>query len=75
MNDLNLDENTLGMSREDLLVELSNQIDITRELMLMHREERDCLSKSMAKGKIDGEAWISIVTGADNIIADMANPS
>lgn len=32
----------------------------------------DALSKSMAKGKIDGDAWISIVTGADNIIADMA---
>jgi len=30
------------------------------------------LSKSMAKGKVDGEAWISIVTGADNVIADMA---
>lgn len=32
----------------------------------------DALSKSMAKGKIDADAWISIVTGADNIIADMA---
>ena len=32
----------------------------------------DALSKSMAKGKVDGDAWISIVTGADNIIADMA---
>lgn len=32
----------------------------------------DSLSKSMAKGKIDADAWISIVTGADNIIADMA---
>ena len=32
----------------------------------------DALSKSMAKGKIDGDAWISIVTGADNVIADMA---
>ncbi|WP_180039310.1 tape measure protein [Acinetobacter sp. YH12100] len=33
----------------------------------------DALSKSMAKGKVDGEAWISIVTGADNVITDMAN--
>lgn len=32
----------------------------------------DALSKAMAKGKIDADAWISIVTGADNIIADMA---
>ncbi|MEG0343518.1 MAG: tape measure protein, partial [Acinetobacter sp.] len=32
----------------------------------------DSLSKSMAKNKIDADAWISIVTGADNIIADMA---
>ena len=32
----------------------------------------DSLSKSMAKGKVDGDAWISIVTGADNVIADMA---
>jgi tape measure domain-containing protein len=32
----------------------------------------DALSKSMAKGKIDGDAWISIVTGADNVISDMA---
>lgn len=32
----------------------------------------DALSKSMAKGKIDADAWISIVTGADNVIADMA---
>ncbi|NAR78975.1 transglycosylase SLT domain-containing protein [Acinetobacter haemolyticus] len=32
----------------------------------------DSLSKSMAKGKIDADAWISIVTGADNVIADMA---
>jgi tape measure domain-containing protein len=32
----------------------------------------DSLAKSMAKGKVDGDAWISIVTGADNIIADMA---
>lgn len=32
----------------------------------------DALSKSMAKGKVDGDAWISIVTGADNVIADMA---
>ena len=31
----------------------------------------DALSKSMAKGKVDGDAWISIVTGADNIISDM----
>jgi len=32
----------------------------------------DSLAKSMAKGKIDADAWISIVTGADNVIADMA---
>ncbi|MBJ8417479.1 tape measure protein [Acinetobacter courvalinii] len=32
----------------------------------------DAFSKSMAKGKIDADAWISIVTAADNIIADMA---
>ncbi|QIC69821.1 tape measure protein [Acinetobacter indicus] len=32
----------------------------------------DALSKSMAKGKIDADAWISIVTGADNVITDMA---
>lgn len=32
----------------------------------------DALSKAMAKGKVDTDAWISIVTGADNIIADMA---
>lgn len=32
----------------------------------------DSLSKSMARGKVDGDAWISIVTGADNVIADMA---
>lgn len=32
----------------------------------------DALSKAMAKGKIDADAWISIVTGADNVIADMA---
>ncbi len=32
----------------------------------------DAFSKSMAKGKIDADAWISIVTAADNIIADLA---
>ncbi|NAR87824.1 tape measure protein [Acinetobacter haemolyticus] len=32
----------------------------------------DSLSKSMAKGKVDADAWISIVTGAGNVIADMA---
>ena len=32
----------------------------------------DAFSKSMAKGKIDADAWISIVTAADNIIVDMA---
>ncbi|ENX34898.1 hypothetical protein F889_01538 [Acinetobacter colistiniresistens] len=32
----------------------------------------DSFNKSMAKGKIDADAWISIVTAADNIIADMA---
>ena len=32
----------------------------------------DALNKSMAKGKIDADAWISIVSAADNIIADMA---
>lgn len=32
----------------------------------------DSLSKSMAKNKVDADAWISIVTGADNVIADMA---
>ena len=32
----------------------------------------DALSKSMAKGKIDADAWISIVSAADNVIADMA---
>lgn len=32
----------------------------------------DAMSKSMAKGKVDADAWISIVTAADNLIADMA---
>lgn len=32
----------------------------------------DSLNKSMAKGKIDADAWISIVSAADNVIADMA---
>ncbi|WP_252719198.1 tape measure protein [Acinetobacter haemolyticus] len=32
----------------------------------------DAFSKSMAKGKIDADAWISIVSAADNVIADMA---
>ncbi|WP_419328532.1 tape measure protein [Acinetobacter haemolyticus] len=32
----------------------------------------DSFSKSMAKGKIDADAWISIVSAADNIIADMS---
>lgn len=32
----------------------------------------DALNKSMAKGKIDADAWISIVSAADNVIADMA---
>ncbi|MBP8005299.1 MAG: transglycosylase SLT domain-containing protein [Acinetobacter sp.] len=32
----------------------------------------DAFSKSMAKGKVDANAWISIVSAADNIIADMA---
>ncbi|ENU92102.1 hypothetical protein F971_01989 [Acinetobacter vivianii] len=32
----------------------------------------DALNKSMAKGKIDANAWISIVSAADNIISDMA---
>ncbi len=32
----------------------------------------DAFSKSMAKGKIDADAWISIVTAADNVIADLA---
>ena len=32
----------------------------------------NALNKSMAKGKIDADAWISIVSAADNVIADMA---
>jgi len=32
----------------------------------------DSFSKSMATGKIDADAWISIVTAADNIIGDMS---
>ncbi|ENW97331.1 tape measure protein [Acinetobacter dispersus] len=32
----------------------------------------DALNKSMAKGKIDANAWVSIVSAADNIISDMA---
>lgn len=32
----------------------------------------DAFGKSMAKGKVDADAWISIVTAADNVIADMA---
>lgn len=32
----------------------------------------DALNKSMARGKVDSDAWISIVSAADNIIADMA---
>ncbi|NAR87845.1 tape measure protein, partial [Acinetobacter haemolyticus] len=32
----------------------------------------DSFSKAMAKGKVDADAWISIVSAADNVIADMA---
>ncbi|MGG2098142.1 tape measure protein [Acinetobacter haemolyticus] len=32
----------------------------------------DAFSKSMARGKVDANAWISIVSAADTIIADMS---
>jgi len=34
----------------------------------------DALSKSMAKGKVDGDAWISIVTGADTLLRIWLKP-
>lgn len=32
----------------------------------------DALNKSMAKGSVDADAWMSIISAADNIIGDMA---
>lgn len=33
---------------------------------------QDALSKSMAKGSVDADAWMSIITGADNVVGDLA---
>lgn len=33
---------------------------------------QDALAKSMAKGAVDADAWMSIITGADNVVKDMA---
>ncbi len=33
---------------------------------------QDALAKSMAKGSVDADAWMSIITGADNVVSDMA---
>src|SRR5690606_12158955 len=33
---------------------------------------QDALAKSMAKGSLDADAWMSIITGADNVVKDMA---
>ncbi|MEO3355782.1 tape measure protein [Acinetobacter haemolyticus] len=33
---------------------------------------QDALAKSMAKGRVDADAWMSIITGADNVVGDLA---
>lgn len=33
---------------------------------------QDALAQSLAKGSVDADAWMSIITGADNIVSDMA---
>ncbi|WP_151765731.1 tape measure protein [Acinetobacter colistiniresistens] len=33
---------------------------------------QDALAKSLAKGSVDADAWMSIITGADNVVGDMA---
>ncbi|MDQ9819266.1 tape measure protein [Acinetobacter bereziniae] len=33
---------------------------------------QDALAQSMAKGSVDADAWMSIITGADNVVSDMA---
>lgn len=33
---------------------------------------QDALAQSLAKGSVDADAWMSIITGADNVVSDMA---
>ncbi|MDH0031328.1 MULTISPECIES: tape measure protein [unclassified Acinetobacter] len=33
---------------------------------------QDALAQSLAKGSVDADAWMSIITGADNVVGDLA---
>ncbi|WP_151706666.1 tape measure protein [Acinetobacter sp. TUM15064] len=66
---------SLGYTTEEILattesLSLSFTHNATRADQALSAQ--DALAKSMAKGSVDADAWISIITGADNVVKDMA---
>lgn len=66
---------SLGYSTEQILsVTESLSLSFTHNATRADQAQsaQDALSKSMAKGAVDADAWMSIITGADNVVRDMA---
>lgn len=66
---------SLGYSTEQILaVTESLSLSFTHNATRADQAQsaQDALAKSMAKGSVDADAWMSIITGADNVVKDMA---
>ncbi|WP_347473846.1 tape measure protein [Acinetobacter thermotolerans] len=66
---------SLGYSTEEILaVTESLSLSFTHNATRADQAQsaQDALAKSMAKGAVDADAWMSIITGADNVVKDMA---
>ncbi|MCO8082005.1 tape measure protein [Acinetobacter lwoffii] len=66
---------SLGYSTEQILtVTESLSLSFTHNATRADQaaSAQDALAKSMAKGSVDADAWMSIITGADNVVKDMA---
>lgn len=66
---------SLGYSTEQILsVTESLSLSFTHNATRADQAQaaQDALSKAMAKGAVDADAWASIITGADNVVGDLA---
>lgn len=66
---------SLGYSTEQILsVTESLSLSFTHNATRADQAQaaQDALSKAMAKGSVDADAWASIITGADNVVGDLA---
>lgn len=66
---------SLGYSTEQILaVTESLSLSFTHNATRADQAQaaQDALSKAMAKGAVDADAWASIITGADNVVKDLA---